>query len=220
MHPRKSRSAPAATLPRGSELARRWAVSDAWSSWRSAPGVLVRAYEAIEGRSDWHSAAEAAVAKGAAGDDAALLADALEVSLSENRTREAWIVSVSAVAEQAAGGNGREAAEWLIDADLTVDAALGCRIAAEAAARCLAAMPALQQARAAAGLLVGLYAAVRPLPELALRATAGCGGFVHRGRCYVLSSARCLPVSSVCAVSASGAVAAYRRHPVDGFARS
>ena len=76
--------------------------------------------------------------------------------------REAWIINVAETVRAIGGKPGRVAGEWLIDADLTMDPIIGERIAAEAAASSLAAMPPRQCIWEAGRLSQALYGSIRP----------------------------------------------------------
>ena len=180
-----------------------WAVSLQWVHSGASPAAMCQAYEAVLSCRDWTTAADAARSAGAHPAEAALLADRLSVALSPNRTRHAWVLAVSDAVPS--GPVGSEAAEWLIDADLTVDARLGARIAAEAAVRALSAMEPPAALEAGRTLMLSLHAATLPDPALTLRCVAGVGAFVHRRRCYLMSPA---PLAAVSRVTAAHAAAA------------
>lgn len=168
----------------------RWAVTATWRAVSPASSeTLCDAWDAAGGHRNWHAAAAAAAVAGAAGGDASALADSAAASLSANQVREVWVDAVSEAVSGLRGGAGRIAHSWLVDAALTVDAVLGTRIAAEAAAAALAAMTVHQRTVAARGLVLSLHAAIRPDPLLVLRAVRQAGAFVHRGRCYLLDPA-------------------------------
>ena len=185
-----------------------WAISLQWAHIKTRPAVMCGAYEAVLACRDWAAAAAAAETAGAPPAEATMLADRLVVALSLNRTRHAWVVAVSDAAPD--GPVGRETAEWLIDANLTVNARLGVRIAAEAAVRALSAMDPHDALTAARTLMLSLHAATLPDPALVLRCVAGVGAFVHRRRCYLLSPHEPAAANRIAAASLVAATP-YRR---------
>ena len=185
-----------------------WAISLEWADIKTRPAVMCGAYEAVLACRDWAAAAAAAETAGAPPAEATMLADRLVVALSPNRTRHAWVVAVSDAAPD--GPAGRETAEWLIDANLTVNARLGVRIAAEAAVQALSAMDPHDALIAARTLMLSLYAATLPDPALALRCVAGVGAFIHRRRCYLLSPHEPAAANRIAAASPVAATP-YRR---------
>ena len=203
-HPAASRRSHAASVyrdPAGClSPQQRWAVTMSWQADAATPAqAMCDAWEAVAGRRDWHTAEEAATVAGASPADASRLADAAVVSLSPNRRREGWIAAAEELAAEVAGPAGRRACEWLIDADVTVDAELGERIAVEAAAAALAAIDPRRRSGAAAALVRCVNNAQRPEPALMLRACRQAGAFVHRGRCYLLRPCPPNPVAAVVA---------------------
>ena len=178
------------------------AVALAWATgpWMSTPGALVGAYAAAGAAETWEAAAAAAEAAGACPEDASLLADAWEVSASPNAVREVWVQAASDLCGQV-GGAAREAVLWVTDADMTVDARLGARIAARAARLSLSSAGRGRHWMTSR-FLSEMHAACRPEPSLA--AVVCPAGFEHAGRWYGWSPAFPAAPDRWSAVNAAG----------------
>ena len=167
------------------------AIVRAWSDMDTDPLVVCEAWERLALATDWEQAHLMASSCGLSPEEASLLADGVAVSQSANQRREAWVVNVADTVKSVGGVSGRVAGEWLVDADVVVNPALGERIAAEAAAAALAAMPPRQRLWETHRLLGALYGAIRPNVGLVHRCAHLTRRFEHRGRVYLLPSTQC-----------------------------
>ena len=143
--------------------------------------------------------------------DEAHLIEAFTVSLSPNMSRESWVVHATEVVAEVGGNTGRDIGAWLIDADLATDPRMGARMATEAVAASLSAMAPRQRRRAAASFVQAMYDSTRPDALLVQRSTLPAGGFLHRGRWYLIVPAQERPPKRYYGVGTLGRRMTYLR---------
>ena len=167
------------------------AIVGAWADMDSDPFVVCEAWEQLACVTNWEKAHEVASVCGLSLEESSLLADGVAASQSANQRREAWVANVADTVKSVGGVSGRIAGEWLVDADVVVNPVLGERIAAEAAAAALTAMPPRQRLWETHRLLNALYGAIRPNTGLVHRCAHLTRRFAYRGRVYLLPSTQC-----------------------------